>query len=222
MRASIKQWVSVKTIEICKEAYGLESDREGNLQSPEGKVIKWAIRDGKPQESWVFALTIAMGLSSAVNQAPEEIAQLIAGQLNNLGKSSWQFKCAGAYINAYFEPKRVEDYFVDKKLPDWERLKQLNPGSYGYYRLGMIEKSLEAKGVSFERSSSVEIDLKTHPLHTLFNFPDSGLNLLEKETEAWENWLDRVCKMTILGDLRGLTPEMETELFIFIKACLQR
>ncbi len=222
MSFSIKEWVRLETVEICKTAYGLASDLEGNLRNSDGNLFKWAIRDSKPQESWVFAITIAMGLASLVKQPPEEIAQVIADRLNHLSKPSWQFECAGAYINAYFVPEKVEDYFEDKEQPDWELLKQLNHGAYGYYRLEMIQKALEAKGVKVERASSVELDLKNHPLHKLFNFPELSPEGTEAGIKDWESWLESIGKMTALGDLRGLAPEIETELLIFIKACLKR
>lgn len=234
MNQPIKDWVRQALGPICQRNYQTISSETGDIKTPEGKLLKWAIRDSKPHEPWVFSITLAMSLSSFVKETSEEIAQRLAQGLTEKNCESWVFKGQGGYINVYFEPRHIEDYLVGKEPPNWEILKEMENGPYAYYRLHIILKALEVRGVSAEKtglrpefegkipneSEICKCPLNQHPLHELFNYPDMPVQASTASAEAWEKWLDTVVDMTRRGNLSSLDREMETLLMVFLKACL--
>ncbi len=220
MNQPIKDRVRYELGQICNMAYGTGFNEVGEIQTSDGKLLKWAIRDSKAHEDWYFSITLAMALSAFVQQSAEEIAGGLARDLAERTHGPWRFMVVCGYINVYFEPRFIHEYIDYKEPLDWEALKALKGGTYAYYRLHTILKALKARGTVAKEDKILEQQLKEHPLHRLFNYPDISPRTSQNAEASWEKWINTIEDMTRLGYLRGLDREMETTLMEFLKACL--
>lgn len=228
MNAQIKTWVRSQLANACVKFYGMNINMDTNLnaslgeeiQTLEGRVLKWAIRDSKVHEPWDFSITIAMSLAATGKGSSEEIAETLSRYLTEESDGPWNFINMKGYINAYFSPQCLSDYFEGKEEINWEVLRKLKGGAYAYYRLTVIGQALEARGLSLPEGQMLKCFLKEHPLSLLFNYPEKSPANWVEGVPLWEKWLEDVGEMTRLGYLRNLNREMEEILLTFIKACL--
>lgn len=220
MNHNFKDWVRSQLGSACVSLYGMVLNGEGEIMTQEATLLKWAIRDSKAHEPWSFSITLAMNLAAAVKRPPEEIAEELMQYLRANTSGPWTFIGAKGYINVYFKPISLRDYIEGKDDFNWEGLEALKGGCYGKYRLQVMKRALEARGIVVVPEAILEKPLKEHPFKDLFNYPEKQPTAAAQSVEEWETWLSVVVDMTRLGYLRHLNPETEEILLTFIKACL--
>lgn len=220
MNGQSKEWVKQQLGQGCYSLYDMKLSDAGEILSPEGSFLKWAIRDGRFSDPWSYSVTIAMSLSALLKRPAEGIAEELADYLSKRAPSSWTFNSLNGYINAYFQPMCLSDFINGKEPFNWSVLKSLKNGNYAKYRLEVILRALEARGVGASSDSHLKTTLKEHPFGRLFDYPERSPEKGGLSSTVWEKWLDDVVQMTRQGLLRDLDLETEEILYAFIKACL--
>lgn len=220
MNLLIKDRVKCQLEKGCFSLYGIGLDACGELVNREGKPLKWAFRDSKAHEPWSFSITIAMSLAPVVKRPAEVVAEELIFYLREKIAGPWRFCSAKGYINVYFKPKCLRDYLEDKEAFNWQALETLRDGSYVHYRLQVLQRALEARGVGWAAEDIWDRPLNEHGLSVLFDFPEKSNACEAQWVKPWEKWLTEVVGMTRVGHLRNLSTDGEEVLLSFIKACL--
>ncbi len=187
-------------------------DMEDNWITESCRFVQWEIKNPRSQDTWAFSMTLALAVAGALEQNPQSLATTFASRLEALAEPGWHFIAESGYINAYFEPSCLEDYLRRGTGLDYEALSRVNGGAYATYRLRVINKAMEAKGVK-------ALDRRTHLEEGVIN-RFSDIFVKPNDDEGWEKWAKSVSKMTLEGKLRNLSGHEASALKAFIEASL--
>lgn len=187
-------------------------DMEDNWITESSRFIQWEIKNPRRQDAWAFSMTLALAVAGALESEAQVLAQKFARALEMSADPGWHFVAENGYINAYFEPSCLEDYLKRGVGLDYDALGKAPSGAYATYRLRVINKAMEVKGVK-------PLDRRAHLEEGVINrFGD--LFTKPSDDEGWEIWAKNVSKMTAEGRLRHMSPHEASALKAFIEASL--
>lgn len=226
MHEAVKQWASERLTACFLEDYEGTVNDDGNWQMPNGKLVKWEIKETKVPDAGAlafsmtralafsmtgalaFSMTGALALAGSLKRDPVLIAEALSQKLTETAPRAWSFSPLKGYINAYFQPSCLSDYgFVGVKHIE-DTLEEMVGGEYALYRLNVLRRSLIAKNVA---PLPLEAELSKACIQrfsTLFLMPTTAFD--------WQKWVLQIEKMTIDGKLVGLDAHLSSALLTFL------
>jgi hypothetical protein len=226
MHEAVKQWASARLTTCFIEDYEGLVNEDGSWQMPNGKFVKWEIKETKVPDAGTlafstagtlgfstagslrFSTTVAFALAGALKRDPILLAEELSQKLTETAPRAWSFSPLKGYINAYFQPSSLSDYGFDGIKGIENTLEDMVGGEYALYRLKVLKRSLVAKKVV---PLPLEAELSNACIQRF-----SSLFLMPTTPLDWQKWVIQVEKMTADGKLVDIDAHMLSALLAFL------